>query len=307
MTAAELLSRHTSLQIGGPADFFCVASSVDHLAQAVEFASQRSLPFIVIGSGTNLLVPDAGLHAVVVKNAVGASSSGRPAPNVELGRYEMSLAISDATASAMVGSGVLLSRFAKGLVDRGVAGLEWAAGIPGTIGGAVAGNAGAHGGEISECLRAVEVLQADGGTRRITREEIAFSYRSSPWKSGEWTAHSPIIGAEFVLRPESAEHLRETVRANLAARRGRQPVGWSAGSVFRNPPGFPAGRLIERCGLKGFRIGGAEISAVHANFIVNTGNARASDVLSLIELCQEKVRSSFGVELTLEIVVLGER
>lgn len=305
--AGELLSRHTSLHIGGPADFFCVAYSADDIAEAIAFSSQRSLPFIIIGSGTNLLVSDAGMPGVVIKNATGAKGAIQIAPGPASGGYQNSLEGSDVSAFVSVGSGMSFSHLATELVDRGFAGLEWAVGIPGTVGGAIAGNAGAHGGEVSHCLRFVEVLEKDGGRKQITREDMLFSYRSSPWKSGREGERRPIVGAEFEFRRDSAEHLRETARTYLAGRRSIQPGGWSAGSVFRNPPGFAAGALIEQCGLKGFRIGGAEISPVHANFIVNTGKASASDVLALIELCQEKVSLSFGIELSLEIVVLGEQ
>jgi UDP-N-acetylmuramate dehydrogenase len=206
-------------------------------------------------------------------------------------------------------AGVLLKDLAEESVRRGLAGLEWAVGIPGTVGGAVVGNAGAYGSYMSDILTQVTVLRADGEIQELGAEELEFGYRTSRFKvaNRERGAEKPVIlSAQFKLQPESVKVLRERVADYVRRREARQPSEPSAGSVFKRTPQYPAGFLIEQAGLKGKRIGDAQISPKHANFIVNLGQARASDVKALMDMAQDAVFRQFEIELELEQELVGE-
>ncbi len=283
------LARHTTLRIGGPADLLAVARTAEALRQAVTLAWQHQVPCLVLGSGSNVLVSDAGVRGLVVLNRARA--------------------VSFSGARLRAESGAALAAVARRCVARGLAGLEWAVGIPGTVGGAVVGNAGAWGGEIASVLVQAAVLEPGGILAEWPVERFGYGYRTSVIKRQGARGKGPeavILAADLALRPDDRARLKARVAEILARRKAGQPPGASCGSVFKNPPGDYAGRLIEAAGLKGQRSGAAEISPVHANFIVNHGGATAADVKALIDLARRKIEAQFGVELELEIELLGE-
>jgi UDP-N-acetylmuramate dehydrogenase len=288
----EPLTRYTSARIGGPAEFFLFADSADELAEQVRTAWQFGMRVFILGGGANVLVSDAGVRGVVIANR---------ARRVEF---------NDANAGEQVvvraESGVNLGALARQCVLRGLAGLEWAATVPGTVGGAAYGNAGAYGGDVAGCLRMAEILQHDGTVREWSNDEMQFGYRTSALKGQRNGRHYVVLAAEFALTRGTPQTLQAKVEEHVAHRKRTQPPGASIGSMFKNPPGDYAGRLIDAAGLKGKRIGNAEISTVHANFFVNLGDCRASDVFALIHLAHDAVKAKFGVDLELEVELAGE-
>jgi UDP-N-acetylmuramate dehydrogenase len=289
----EPLSAHTSYRIGGPADLFVTVESQDELCRVVALAKESQVPYFLLGAGSNILVSDEGIRGLVIENRVRGS------------RFE----IRGEGAILWAEAGAFLKDLAGESVRRGLAGLEWAAGIPGTVGGAVVGNAGAYGGYVSDVLTQVAILRADGDIEVLRVEEVRFGYRTSRFKAAnrERGATMPVIlAAQFKLQPESVEVLQERVAEYTRQREARQPSGPSAGSVFKRTVQYPAGFLVEQAGLKGKRIGDAQISPKHANFIVNLGQARASEVKALMDMARDAVLKQFGIELELEQELVGE-
>lgn len=292
----ESLARYTSARLGGPADFLVMATSADMLAETMRTAWRVQVKTFLLGGGSNILVSDTGVRGLVVVNRARAvefrERAGQPLVYVE--------------------SGANLGRVARQCVQLGWGGLEWAVTVPGTLGGAVYGNAGAHGGEIAGNLLMAEILQPDGTERAFRQDELEFGYRTSALKkhsTGPLNGRAPrpvVLAAELALRRGTPEALQAKTDEFVAHRQRTQPPGASAGSMFKNPPGDYAGRLIEAAGLKGYRLGQAEISTVHANFFMNLGEARAADVLALIHLAHATVKEKFGVELELEVELIGE-
>jgi UDP-N-acetylmuramate dehydrogenase len=283
----ESMSRHASARIGGPVDFFLAVESSNELAQAVGEALRYGVPYFILGAGSNVLVSDRGVRGLVIKNRTNG----------------MTFKEQDGAILVRADSGVALPTLARQCILRGATGLEWAATVPGTVGGAVVGNAGAHGSETAAWLRLATILQGNGQIRDWTNAELKFAYRKSAFKNGE---RGVVLSAEFLLPRGDPNEIQARVDSFIAHRKRTQPPGASIGSMFKNPPGDYAGRLIEAAGLKGVRIGKAEISPIHANFFVNLGGAHAKDVYSLISLAQSKVREKFGVELELEIELVGD-
>lgn len=283
----EPLARYTSFKIGGPAGLLFRAESADELERAVLLAQEEGIPWVVLGGGTNVLVADEGFPGLVVINKCGSIEREEKGDEVTL----------------RVGSGVKLAYLACLTAREGWEGLEWAEGIPGTVGGAIVGNAGAFGGCMADVLKGVEILGDNGRKACLRPEELDFGYRDSAFK--DRLRGCVILRAELKLARGEPGELRRRMLHYRRQRRARQPMEPSAGSVFKNPPGHYAGRLIEAVGLKGFRIGDACFSPVHANFIVNLGRAKASDVLSLMELAVEKVLREFGVKLEPELGFIG--
>jgi len=280
----EPMARHTSYRIGGPVDVFIVPADADDLGAALTILRQRDIPVVILGRGTNLLVRDGGIRGSVVsmEAMAGVERTGE----------------NGVTAQA----GAPLMEVINRCVGWSLAGLEKLAGIPGSVGGAVVMNAGAHGAYIEGVVHAATILGTDGKVYNRTRDELGFGYRTSGLESSEI-----ILQVDMTLETGDAEEISRIVKEKLDWRRDRQPLSLpSAGSVFKNPPGSPAGRIITELGLKGTRVGGAEVSTLHANFIVNRGGARAADVLSLIELIVKKVRDERGIELEPEIKIVGE-
>ncbi|MDH7485466.1 MAG: UDP-N-acetylmuramate dehydrogenase [Anaerolineae bacterium] len=303
----EPLWRHTTFRIGGPADLFLAVENEEELIAAVRWAREQSLPYLLLGGGSNVLVADEGVRGLVIANRIHGWRQGRGArPCAPTGRFRISN-FEFPSCLLHPASCVPLGRLARAAIKLGWAGLEWAVGIPGTVGGAIVGNAGAHGGCVADNLVAVRVLDEDGKVREVPAAELGFGYRRSVFKkqSTRDEGRAVILSAQFVLRAGDREELEARAAENLAWRRRTQPRGLSAGSVFRNPPGDSAGRLIEAVGLKGACRGGAQISEKHANFIVNRGGATASDVLALIDLARERVWQRFGLTLEPEIEVVG--
>lgn len=286
LLANEPLARHTAVRLGGPADWLYVAQdSDDELAAIVGAAWAAGYPVRVLGGGANVLVSDAGVRGLVVINAVTVATFG------------------DEVVTASAGHG--LSKLARKSASAGLAGLEWAASIPGTVGGAVVNNAGAHGGDIAGCLVSADVLDAARGRQTLLVGDLAYGYRTSALKA-QADRRFLVLAASFRLQPGDPAASAARMDEVVAYRKRTQPPGASLGSIFKNPPGDYAGRLIEASGLKGLSTGGAQVSPVHANFFINRGGATASDYSALIEQVQAAVLAATGVHLETEIERVGE-
>ena len=273
----------TSFGIGGPAALLATPEDAGDLRTALGFAREEGLPVHVLGGGSNTLVRDGGVRGLVI----------RPAAFQELRRDGNTL---------RAGAGVRVGRLLAFCATQGLAGLEILSGVPGTVGGALWGNAGAWGGSIGDTVREVDLVTAAGEDKVLAREAIPFRYRGSGLPPG-----AVITAGTFSLAAGVPAEIRHRISGYLIQRNAKQPVRFrSAGSIFKNPPGDHAGRLVEASGLKGRRIGNAMISEQHGNFIVNLGGATAADVLALIRLAQEGVRQASGVALELEIRIIGE-
>lgn len=280
------LAPYTSARIGGLADVLVTARNADELAKAVQACQDAQLSFTLLGGGSNLLVSDKGIRGVVILNKAKATEF-RPG----------------AEPTVWAESGVVFSNLAHRAAAQGFSGLEWAATIPGTVGGAIYGNAGAYGGDTARDLLRAEVL-TEAGREWWPAGKMGYGYRTSILKRGE--LKGIVLAAEFRLKNAVAETIKNTIDQLTARRRATQPPGASMGSMFKNPPGDFAGRLIEAAGLKGTRIGNAEISTIHGNFFVNHGETRAADVKALIDLAQKTIKEEFGVDLELEVELIGE-
>lgn len=285
------LARMTTMRVGGTADLFAVAHNGFELRALVRFARARAISYRVMGRGSNLVVADAGIRGLVIHARAEASK-------VDGDRYHAD-------------AGVPMARAATETQHAGLSGLEFGLAIPGTVGGAVWANAGAHGGDVAGILESAVVLLADGTDREIPAAELGFAYRESRFKAGTdpalGGAPEIILSAVFRLRSADPAEIRARLDDIRRWRREHQPLGVpSAGSVFRNPPGDSAGRLIDGLGLKGTRVGGAVVSEKHANFIVNDGQGTAADVRRLAELVRARVRDAHGIELAFEIEFAGD-
>jgi len=280
------MSSYTTARVGGQVDGLVVVHSAPELEKTIRFLWDMDIPYYLIGGGSNVLVPDAGLSGLVVLNRA----------------HTVKIDSSQNSPTVWAETGAILSSIAHQVALRGLGGLEWAASVPGTLGGAVYGNAGALGSDLSKSLILAEILQPSG---RITWtcEEMDYGYRTSRLKRSR--DKSVILSAKLSLSQSTVEKVQAQMDAFSAKRRGSQPPGASMGSMFKNPPGDYAGRLIEAAGLKGTRIGGAEVSSVHANFFINRENARAADLYQLIRLVQSKVMETSHIQLELEVELLG--
>ncbi len=284
----ETLAWHTSFRIGGGAGHYARVSDMNHLAQAMFFAADRDLPVFVLGAGSNILVSDSGIRGLVIENRMQSVSI-------------------DCQGRLRANSGVPMASLVRLAARHGLSGLEWAAGLPGTLGGAIVSNAGAFGHSIGDVLSWAGVLSPDCTEVILTGSEMGFGYRTSYFKrSGTRTEQEIILEAELALRPAARETIEADLKECITQRRKTQPTGSGAGSIFKNPPGDYAGRLIEAVGLKGYRVGGAQISPKHANFMINLGDATAADVSNLIETARMRVIDQFGIWLDLEIEMVGE-
>jgi UDP-N-acetylmuramate dehydrogenase len=279
-----VLAPYTSARIGGPADVLLTVKSADELAHAMSFIWEHELPYYVLGGGSNVLVNDDGFRGVVVLNK---------AKEV---RFE-----SGDQPSVWCESGVVFSNLANRCASKAMGSLEWGAAVPGTIGGAVYGNAGAFGGDVSMNLISTELLTINGH-KTYTVEQMGYAYRTSVLKRHEIKAI--VLSATMKLKNSTKEEVSVKIAEFSERRKATQPPGASMGSMFKNPEGDYAGRLIEAAGLKGTRIGNAEISTVHGNFFLNHGETKASDVLALIRLTQETVLKKLGVQLELEVELI---
>ena len=281
----EPMARHTSFGIGGPADILVIPQDTANLVQVVRTLATAGREPSYIGNGTNLLVRDGGIRGVVIKIAGALTGIEHD------GNHLISAA------------GESLAAVCHHAAQQGLSGLEFAAGIPGSVGGGIVMNAGANGGEIAQVLEWVEAINASNEVNRYQRSELDFGYRRSQFQTGRWV----ITRAAFTLTPASPSQVRQSMYEAVERRCQRQPVSdRSAGCIFKHPPGDYAGRLLEETDTKGMRVGGAMVSPKHANFIINTGGATAADVIELIRQVQDKVEARFGIRLDTEICICGE-
>lgn len=283
----EPMSRHTSLKIGGPADIFAVPENIPSLERLCDHLRKSDIHIFPLGSGTNILVKDGGIAGAVV-----CFSFFR---KFHLVRED------DEHAWLSVGAGTLLQRLVMFTREQGYAGIEGLAGIPGTVGGAICGNAGSFGYEIKDVIVSTDMLRAGGQMQKVQAENISFGYRKS-----DISPTDMLLSAEIRLRKDKKEDVSERIDDFLKVKREKQPV-WesSAGCVFRNPEGLSAGKLIDEAGCKGMRIGDVMVSTVHANFFINAGKACASDFIGLMHEVTGRVRNSFGITLEPEIRIVG--
>jgi UDP-N-acetylmuramate dehydrogenase len=280
------LAPYTSARIGGPADILLTVKSADELAEAMGPIWEENIPYQIFGSGSNVLISDKGVRGIVILNRAKAT------------RFE-----TDNKPKVLAESGVVIANLARRAAALGLAGLEWAAAVPGTIGGAVYGNAGAFGADMAGSLILAIVL-TQSGRENWPVEKMEYGYRTSILKRRDTKA--VVLSAELKLEPSSKEIITSKISEFSGRRKSTQPPGASMGSMFKNPPEDFAGRLIEAAGLKGKRIGNAQISPVHANFFVNHGQTTAQDIRALIDLVQAQVAEKFGIILDLEIEFIGE-
>ena len=285
----ESISLHTSLKIGGKCDTFVVPKTMEGVKSVIDFVNQNELTLVVIGNGTNILAPDERIPGIVIK-------IGEP--------YFSSFYLDSGLIK--VGAGVPLIGLLKTTVTCGLSGLEFAAGIPGTLGGAIVMNAGAQGKTIGEIVKRVKVIDRRGNVYWMKNSEINFGYRESKFKRGATSNSGEIIvEAELKLKKGDSAKIRDRIQEILKKRASSLPLSLpSAGCVFKNPKNAHSGRLIELTGCKGLRVGGAQVSTKHANFIVNIGKATCKDVKTLISLIQQRVYEKFGILLEPELVIL---
>jgi UDP-N-acetylmuramate dehydrogenase len=280
------LAKYTAARLGGAADYLFVArDSVDEMTAVMAAAWANAFPARVLGGGANVLVSDTGFRGLVVIN-------------------DTSEVHFDGN-TVRAASGLSLSRLARMCATRELTGFEWAVSVPGTVGGAVVNNAGAHGGDMAGNLRSVELLDAEHGKHMLTLDELAYGYRTSTLKARA-DKRFLVLWATLAFAKDERAAIEAKMDEFIAHRKRTQPPGASLGSIFKNPPGDYAGRLIESCGLKGFSIGGAQVSPVHANFFINTGSATARDYYALIEHVRGAVSAQTGILLETEIEIIGD-
>ena len=281
----EPMKKHTTFRIGGPADYYLCPHSTEELQKILQISRENKLEFFILGNGSNLLVSDKGYRGVVI----------------QLWKNFSDIETEDNTIT--VKAGALLSKVAAEALEESLTGMEFASGIPGTMGGAVMMNAGAYGGEMKDIIREVTVLTREGELLTLSKEEMNFGYRTSVVKEKGYV----VISAVLQLRKGDREEIRKVMDELKERRVTKQPLDMpSAGSTFKRPEGYFAGKLIMDAGLRGFSVGGAQISEKHCGFVVNKGDATAADVLGLIGEVQKRVQEKFGVALEPEVKFLGE-
>lgn len=280
----EPLSRHTTFRVGGPADLF-LTPDIAQLPRVMEIISAQEVPVTVIGNGSNLLIGDRGIRGVVI----------------EIGRQMAQISVAGECLTAQAGA--LLSKAAGEAYRSALSGMEFSAGIPGSTGGAVVMNAGAYGGEMKDVITRVKVLSDSGSILELDSSEMDFSYRHSCVAENGYL----VLEASFLLQKADPADILKKMEELKERRISKQPLEYpSAGSTFKRPPGYFAGKLIMDAGLAGFSVGGAAVSAKHCGFVINRGNAAAADILAVIRHVQKEVKEQFGVELETEVKMLGE-
>jgi UDP-N-acetylmuramate dehydrogenase len=294
----EPLSRHTTIGIGGPADVFVTARTREEVVRVLDLAARAGAPVFMLGSGSNIVVGDRGIRGVVIESKAQEVEIKEPGTgDQEPGVAERLLVRADAGCSFALTS--------RSLAFRGLAGLEWACGIPGTIGGAVVYNAGAYGGCLGDVVDRIGIWDAAEGEQVVEAGELGLVYRGSAFSRGQMRDRA-VLWAELHLWPGDEAELRERIRDYDERRLKAQPRGRNAGSFFKNPPGQPAWKLLDAVGMRGYRVGGAEFSAKHCNFLINAGDASAADVAALMREAQRRVRQQFGIDLQNEVTLVGE-
>ncbi|RLD97098.1 MAG: UDP-N-acetylmuramate dehydrogenase [Bacteroidetes bacterium] len=288
----EMLNRYSVMNVGGPADYLVTAESLQDLDTFVCFLWEERIPFLLLGGGSNTLISDAGIRELVLINEA----------------KEIKFLDGDSEHPLLwAESGASFGSLARRAGSKGWSGLEWASGIPGTVGGAVVNNAGAFGSNVAEKLEMADILHPSGDNiKRLewSADQFAYSYRSSVIKSGE--KQGVVLSATFRMEISTPAAVKAKISDIAVKRQSSQPAGASLGSMFKNPPGDFAGRLIEEAGLKGTRVGDVEISSLHGNFFLNKGTATASDITEMIALVRDQVHEKFGVDLELEIQFIGD-
>lgn len=293
----------TTMKVGGPAEYYATVHTTDQLLKLVRWARGVELPYFILGGGSNILISDAGMRGLVIENRC---------RQVRVDEAPCCAFPKDDRPYLMAESGAAMAGAARVSVRNGLQGLEWAVSVPGTVGGAVVGNAGAHGGEIKDHLEDALLLNEQGDVQEYKNADFQYAYRDSSLKRQQVLVagfKAVILSANFRLQRGNPAEISAQAERFLQHRRRTQPVEPSLGSTFVNPPGDYAGRLIEAAGLKGERVGGVQVSALHANFIVNpggVGKAKAADVIGLIEQIQRVVAERCGVHLEQEIQLVGE-
>lgn len=295
----EPLARYVGWRIGGPARYFANARTPAEIVDLARWAAERELPLFVLGGGTNILVADGGFPGLVLRNRAAA----------------VRLEVSGDEATLHAEAGAPMAGTARRMAGQGLAGLVWAEGLPGTLGGAVYGNAGCYGADTDSNVLDATLLLPGGATDVWSNEQLGFGYRTSALKAsgsreaaaGGAQGRPIVLEARLRLHRDDPVRLAEQMATIAAERRSKTPSGSSCGSSFKNPPGTSAGRLLDAAGLKGTRVGGAVVSDRHANYIVNLGGATANDVLRLMEIMRARVFDEFAVELEPEVEIVGEQ
>lgn len=283
----EDMSKHTSFKIGGPADIFIKATELNDVKNTIKVATTNNIPLYVLGNGSNILVKDKGIRGIILK--------------IELKEFNIEYKNEDVFVK--VGSGVQLGFLAHKLLNESIEGFEEFAGIPGTIGGAVRMNAGAHGKEMKDIVLETKYIDLNGNIKTIKNAEHQFEYRNSLFSKEKYI----ILETTLKLKKGIKENIESKMKEYTTYRKEKQPIEFpSAGSTFKRGEDFITAQLIDECGLKGYKIGGAEVSNKHAGFIINTGNATADDVIKLTEYVKQKVYDKFKKKINLEIEIIGE-
>jgi UDP-N-acetylmuramate dehydrogenase len=281
------MAQNTSFRIGGPADILVTPTTTDKIVAVLELAKEYKAPLLIMGNGSNLLVRDKGIRGMVLK-----TSALREVVRTD--------------TKVTAGAGMLLGALAQKTAAWGLSGLEFASGIPGTVGGAAVMNAGAYGGEMKQVIMAVTAISPTGQLITIPKDKLDLSYRHSIFQTEPYSGYI-ITSVEFSLIPKAVEEIKAVIDDYTKRRLTKQPVDLpSAGSMFKRPEGYYAAALIEGAGLKGFQVGGAQVSPKHAGFVVNVGGATAADVLALVKAVQAKVLADKGVALEMEVKIIGE-
>jgi len=286
----EPLSRHVTFGVGGLADLYLIADTEEQLRLGYSLARKAGEPVFIFGSGSNVLVGDGGVRGLTIENRTDQVDG--PSPN-------------GAGFRARVASGVSFAALARRMASAGYAGIEWACGIPGSLGGAVVSNAGAYDRSLKDVLKGARLSDEDGNVVEIAPDELQLDYRKSAFTLGTMR-DKVVLSVDLRLDRGDSGTLKEQLREFDEQRRAAQPPGRNCGSVFTNPPDNPSWWYIEQAGLRGHTIGKAQFSERHANFILNLGSAKAADILALMNLAQERVRERFGVELEPEVALVGE-
>ena len=281
----EPMSKHTTFRVGGPADYFVMPQNTEEVQKVVTLCRENSMPYYVLGNGSNLLVSDRGYRGVIVQIYK------------EMNRIQIE------GTTIRVQAGALLSKIGSAALEAGLTGFEFASGIPGTVGGAVVMNAGAYGGETKDILKSATVLTPDGAVLTLYNEELELGYRTSVGAKNDYV----VLEAEYELLPGERESIRAKMDELKVQRVTKQPLEFpSAGSTFKRPEGYFAGKLIQDAGLRGFTVGGAQVSEKHCGFVINKGGATAADICELIQQVSDRVMQEFGVRLEPEVKMLGE-
>lgn len=286
----EPMSRHTTFRVGGPAQYYVTVNNPQELVRVVKLCKEYGIALTVLGNGSNVLVSDKGLKGVVLRLGGEFTSCRKESA-------------ADGTVLVTAGAGMMLSALSLQVAKEGCQGFEFAAGIPGSVGGAVVMNAGAYGGEIKDCICSVQYLNSNGDIAEAAKEELQLSYRHSIFSEGDGI----VLSAIFAFQPGNKEEILAKIEELGKKRREKQPLEFpSAGSTFKRPEGYFAGKLIMDAGLAGFRVGGAEVSEKHCGFVINKSGATAEDVFRLMQAVSKRVKETSGVTLEPEVKLLGE-